>query len=209
MLVPSTRDEACPQDLEASTMSSSDIGTDGARTRAPRVVVMGVTGCGKTTAGAALAQRLRVPFADADDFHPEANVTKMAAGIPLDDDDRSHWLFRLATWLRDHEETGAVIGCSALKVKYRDILRSGAPELTFLHLHGDREVVAARVAGRPGHFMPASLVDSQYDTLEPLREGEAGVAIDFALPVDVIIDDYVRAFPAQALPGDPVVPAAS
>ena len=193
MLVPSTRDEACPQDLEASTMSSSDIGTDGARTRAPRVVVMGVTGCGKTTAGAALAQRLRVPFADADDFHPEANVTKMAAGIPLDDDDRSPWLFRLATWLRDHEGTGAVIGCSALKVKYRDILRSGAPELTFLHLHGDREVVAARVAGRPGHFMPASLVDSQYDTLEPLREGEAGVAIDFALPVDVIIDDYVRA----------------
>ena len=83
MLVLSTRDEACPQDLEASTMSSSDIGTDGARTRAPRVVVMGVTGCGKTTAGAALAQRLRVPFADADDFHPEANVTKMAAGIPL------------------------------------------------------------------------------------------------------------------------------
>ena len=209
MLVLSTRDEACPQDLEASTMSSSDIGTDGARTRAPRVVVMGVTGCGKTTAGAALAQRLRVPFADADDFHPEANVTKMAAGIPLDDDDRSPWLFRLATWLRDHEETGAVIGCSALKVKYRDILRSGAPELTFLHLHGDREVVAARVAGRPGHFMPAALVDSQYDTLEPLREGEAGVAIDFALPVDVIIDDYVRAFPAQALPGDPVVPAAS
>ena len=209
MLVLSTRDEACPQDLEASTMSSSDIGTDGARTRAPRVVVMGVTGCGKTTAGAALAQRLRVPFADADDFHPEANVTKMAAGIPLDDDDRSPWLFRLATLLRDHEETGAVIGCSALKVKYRDILRSGAPELTFLHLHGDREVVAARVAGRPGHFMPASLVDSQYDTLEPLREGEAGVAIDFALPVDVIIDDYVRAFPAQALPGDPVVPAAS
>lgn len=209
MLVLSTRDEACPQDLEASTMSSSDIGTDGARTRAPRVVVMGVTGCGKTTAGAALAQRLRVPFADADDFHPEANVTKMAAGIPLDDDDRSPWLFRLATWLRDHEEIGAVIGCSALKVKYRDILRSGAPELTFLHLHGDREVVAARVAGRPGHFMPASLVDSQYDTLEPLREGEAGVAIDFALPVDVIIDDYVRAFPAQALPGDPVVPAAS
>ena len=208
MLVLSTRDEACPQDLEASTMSSSDIGTDGARTRAPRVVVMGVTGCGKTTAGAALAQRLRVPFADADDFHPEANVTKMAAGIPLDDDDRSPWLFRLATWLRDHEETGAVIGCSALKVKYRDILRSGAPELTFLHLHGDREVVAARVAGRPGHFMPASLVDSQYDTLEPLREDEAGVAIDFALPVDVIIDDYVRAFPAQAVPGDPVVPAA-
>ncbi|AKT51455.1 gluconokinase [Arsenicicoccus sp. oral taxon 190] len=188
----------------------SSFGTTSAtgRAAAPRVVVMGVTGCGKTTVGAALGQRLRVPFADADDFHPPANIRKMSAGIPLDDDDRAPWLFTLAQWLRDHEETGAVIGCSALKRSYRDILRSGAPDLTFLHLHGDREVVTARVEGRPGHFMPASLVDSQYSTLEALQHDEAGVTIDFALPVDSIVDDYVTAFPEQSLPGDPAVAAA-
>ncbi|MCH8613553.1 gluconokinase [Arsenicicoccus dermatophilus] len=176
------------------------------RPHPPRVVVMGVTGCGKTTVGAALAQRLRVPFADADDFHPQANIDKMSAGIPLDDDDRAPWLFTLAGWLREHAGTGAILGCSALKVRYRDILRGGAPDLTFLHLAGDREVVTARVAGRPGHFMPASLVDSQYATLEPLEGTERGVAIDFSLSVDEIVDTYVRSFPEQALPGDPALP---
>ena len=116
MLVPSTRDEACPQDLEASTMSSSDIGTDGARTRAPRVVVMGVTGCGKTTAGAALAQRLRVPFADADDFHPPANISKMSAGTPLTDEDREPWLRTIAGWLgRNDGDDLAVLALRAVE----------------------------------------------------------------------------------------------
>lgn len=174
------------------------------RSRPPRVIVMGVTGCGKTTVGAALAQRLRVPFADADDFHPQANIDKMSRGIPLDDDDRAPWLWLLAGWLRAHEDRGAVVGCSALKRSYRDILRAGAPDLSFLHLYGDREVVSARVAGRPGHFMPATLVDSQYATLEPLAADERGVTLDFSLPVDQLVDDYVSAFPEQALADDPV-----
>lgn len=152
------------------------------------VVVMGVSGCGKTTVGAALAQRLHVPYADADDFHPEANIAKMSAGIPLDDNDRAPWLTALAQWLRAHHQTGAVLACSALKLSYRDLLRDGNDDVRFVHLHGDREVVARRVAGRPGHFMPVALVDSQFATLEPLTPGERGLTIDFDLPVDDIVD---------------------
>src|SRR5580765_1965105 len=117
----------------------------------PLVVMMGVSGSGKTTVGAALAQRLRVPFADADDFHPEANIAKMSAGIPLDDVDRGPWLDAIAAWLADHAATGGVASCSALKRVYRDVLSAAAPHAVYLHLHGDRDVLAARVAGRPGH----------------------------------------------------------
>ena len=191
MLVLSTRDEACPQDLEASTMSSSDIGTDGARTRAPRVVVMGVTGCGKTTAGAALAQRLRVPFADADDFHPEANIAKMSAGQALDDTDRGPWLDAVGAWLADHDASGGVMSCSALKVAYRDQLRGHAPRAELVHLDGTREVIARRQASRPGHFMPASLLDSQFATLEPLGPEEHGQVISVDQSVDAIVQSYV------------------
>lgn len=154
----------------------------------PLVVVMGVTGCGKTTVGAALAQRLHVPFADADDFHPQANVDKMSAGIPLGDDDRAPWLAKVAAWVAEHHGTGAVLGCSALKKSYRDRLRAGNEDLFFVHLYGDRDVIARRVAGRPGHFMPASLVDSQYATLEPLTADEAGVTLDVDLGVDDLVD---------------------
>ena len=153
----------------------------------PLVVVMGVSGSGKTTVGAALAQRLRVPFADADDFHPQANIDKMSAGIPLDDDDRRPWLESIARWLADHETTGGVIGCSALKRSYRDILRSGSARTTFLHLHGDRDVLATRVAARPAHFMPAALIDSQFATLEPLEPDENGAVLDVSLPVDDLV----------------------
>ena len=153
----------------------------------PLVVVMGVSGSGKTTIGAALAQRLRVPFADADDFHPRANIDKMSAGIPLTDDDRGPWLATIAAWLLEHATSGGVTSCSALKRSYREILAAAAPQVFFVHLHGDPDVIAARVAGRPGHFMPAALVESQFATLEPLGPGEHGAVLD----VDQQVDDLV------------------
>lgn len=159
----------------------------------PLVVVMGVSGSGKSTVGAALAQRLHVPFADADDFHPPANIAKMSAGTPLDDDDRAPWLDALGTWLAEHGATGGVMSCSALKRAYRDRLAAHAPGLTFLHLHGTPEVIGRRQASRPGHFMPASLLRSQFDTLEPLEDDEPGTTLD----VDRSVDDLVAAYVAQ------------
>jgi gluconokinase len=156
----------------------------------PLVVVMGVSGSGKSTVGAALAQRLRVPFADADDFHPPANIAKMTAGQPLDDDDRGPWLDALGAWLDEHHDRGGVISCSALKRSYRDRLRGHAPDLQLLHLHGEREVIARRQASRPGHFMPASLLDSQFRTLEPLAADERGVVIDVDQSIDAIVDQF-------------------
>jgi gluconokinase len=159
----------------------------------PLVVVMGVSGSGKTTVGAALGQRLRVPFADADDYHPAANIVKMASGQALDDEDRWPWLETIGAWLADHAETGGVMSCSALKRRYRDQLRHHAHGVEFLHLHGTREVIAARQAGRPGHFMPSSLLTSQFATLEPLAPDERGLVLDVAQPVDVLIQQYVDA----------------
>ena len=153
----------------------------------PLVVVMGVSGSGKTTVGAALAQRLRVPFADADDFHPQVNIAKMSAGIPLTDDDRRPWLATIGAWLAEHAEDGGVASCSALRRAYRDVLTAAAPHAYFLHLHGTPEVIAGRVAGRPGHFMPAALVESQFATLEPLEPDERGAALDVDQPVDDLV----------------------
>lgn len=159
----------------------------------PLVTVMGVSGSGKTTVGAALAQRLHVPFADADDFHPAANVANMSAGVPLEDLDRLPWLQTIGAWLADHAATGAVVSCSALKRWYRTILREAAPGQFFVHLDGSPEVVARRVAGRPGHFMPAGLVDSQFRTLEPLEADERGVVLPLDLPVDDLVARAARA----------------
>ncbi|MBX7452960.1 gluconokinase [Mycolicibacterium sp. 3033] len=154
------------------------------------VVVMGVSGSGKSTVGAALAQRLRVPFADADDFHPPANIAKMTAGQPLDDDDRLPWLEAIGAWLAGRCDTGGVMSCSALKRSYRDQLRRHCAGVEFLHLSGTPEVIARRQASRPGHFMPASLLASQFATLEPLDADEPGTAIDVDQSIDAIIDTY-------------------
>lgn len=156
----------------------------------PVLVVMGVSGSGKSTIGAAIAGRLRVPFEDADDLHPPANIEKMTAGIALDDADRYPWLEAVGEWLARHAERGGVMGCSALKRKYRDQLRGHCPEVTFLHLEGTREVIARRQASRPGHFMPAALLDSQFKTLEPLESDEAGMAVAVDQPVDAIVEEY-------------------
>jgi gluconokinase len=155
------------------------------------LVVMGVSGSGKSTVGAALGQRLRVPFADADDFHPPANIAKMTAGEALDDHDRHPWLEAIGTWLAEHPD-GCVMSCSALKRKYRDQLRHHAGGVAFLLLHGSPEIIRKRQASRPGHFMPASLLSSQFATLEQLSPDEHGVTIDVDQSVDAIVDEYVR-----------------
>jgi gluconokinase len=157
---------------------------------APPIVVMGVSGSGKSTVGAALAQRLRVPFADADDFHPPENIEKMSAGHPLDDDDRHLWLEAIGEWLARHPD-GGVMSCSALKRKYRDQLRRHCADIEFLHLEGTVETIGRRQASRPGHFMPATLLASQFETLEPLEPDEGGVAIDVDQSIDSIIESYV------------------
>jgi gluconokinase len=161
------------------------------------IVVMGVSGSGKSTVGAALAQRLRVPFADADDFHPPANVAKMTAGEALDDDDRYPWLEAIGEWLARQNGDGGVMSCSALKRKYREQLRAHCPETLFLHLSGTPEVIGKRQASRPGHFMPASLLASQFETLEPLEADERGVAIDVDQNIDSIVDNYVASTNAR------------
>ena len=155
------------------------------------LVVMGVSGSGKSTVGEALAARLAVPSADADAFHPQANIDKMSAGRPLDDDDRQPWLEAIGDWLHVHAATGCVVGCSALKRSYRDLLRRREPRTEFLHLHGSQEVIAARQSARQGHFMPASLLQSQFDLLEPLEADEAGLVVDVDQDVEAIVEEYL------------------
>jgi len=141
------------------------------------VVVMGVAGSGKTTVGQALAAELGVEYAEADAFHPAANIAKMSAGVALTDADRAPWLRAIAAWIRSRRATGGVVSSSALKRSYRDVLRADE-DVWFLHLTGPAEVIAERIAARPGHFMPVSLLDSQLADLEPLGPGEHGYAAD-------------------------------
>lgn len=163
----------------------------------PLLVVTGVSGSGKTTLGAALAQRLRVPFADADDFHPPDNIAKMSAGIPLDDRDREPWLQAMAAWLAGHAAGGGVLSCSALKRRYRDVL--AGPGTYFVQLVGDIEVVRRRVAGRLAHFMPESLVASQFATFEPLEPDERGFQLALDRDVDQLVEDCLtHQFPQGA-----------
>ncbi|MFJ6428725.1 gluconokinase [Microbacterium maritypicum] len=138
-------------------------------------VVMGVSGVGKTTAGRALAVRLGTSFIDADDLHGPANIAKMAAGAPLDDDDRWPWLDRVGEALA--ADPAVVVACSALKRSYRDRLRASAPAVVFVYLEAPRERVVAQTAARRDHFMPPALLASQLQTLEPLGADEQGIAV--------------------------------
>ena len=149
-----------------------------------------MSGCGKSTVGLALASRLAVPFVDADDLHPAANIAKMAAGHPLTDADRLPWLDVVGTWLSEHDD--GVAACSALRRAYRDRLRGKAPGVFFVMLALDHDAALARVRGRRDHFMPAALVDSQFAALEPLGPDERGMTVDATLPLDVIVDQVLR-----------------
>ncbi|GAB2786175.1 gluconokinase [Streptomyces chlorus] len=142
------------------------------------VVVMGVAGTGKTTIGPLLAARYGVPYAEGDDFHPPANIAKMSAGTPLDDEDRWPWLDAIGEWAHGRAGLGGVVSSSALKRSYRDRLRAAAPDVVFVHLTGDRALIEDRMSHREGHFMPTALLDSQFATLQPLEPDEVGVAVE-------------------------------
>ena len=157
------------------------------------IVVMGVSGSGKTTVGSALAETLGVEYAEADAFHPQANIAKMSSGVPLTDEDRAPWLEAIASWIREHQATGGVVTSSALKRRYRDVLRSGG-DVWFAHLDGDREILAERMKSRSGHFMPVSLLDSQLADLEPLEPGERGEVFDIRLSPEDLTQAALTAF---------------
>ncbi|MWB97100.1 gluconokinase [Agromyces seonyuensis] len=163
------------------------------RRTAPQIVVMGVSASGKSSMGIALAARLGVPFVDADDLHPRANVEKMAAGIPLDDEDRRPWLDLVGQRLAaGGDDGGVVIACSALKRAYRDRLRAAAPGTAFVHLTGTPDLLAERAQGRAGHFMPPSLLASQLATLEVLGDDEAGVVLDIVHPLGELVQEALE-----------------
>ncbi len=147
---------------------------------------MGVSGAGKSAIGTALAAALGVPFVDGDDLHAQANVARMAAGIPLTDADRAPWLERVGATLAAAPD-GLVVACSALKRAYRDAIRAAVPDVAFVHLAGSPELLRRRLDGRVGHFMPAALLDSQLATLEPLAPDEAGVVLSIEPSVDGIV----------------------
>ncbi len=151
---------------------------------APLVVVMGVSGCGKSTVGKLLARQLKAEFLEGDELHPPRNIERMASGIALTDNDRRDWLLEIAQQLADaHASRHAlVVSCSALKRSYRDMLRTAASQLAFVHLHASRELLETRLAARPGHFMPSSLLDSQLQTLQPPGADERAITLDAALP---------------------------
>jgi gluconokinase len=159
----------------------------------PALIVMGVTGCGKTAVGKALAKRLGANFIEGDALHPQENVAKMASGTPLDDNDRAGWLDTIGRNVADEQAMGkpVVATCSALKRAYRDRLRKFVPDAIFVHLVLSREESWRRVSNRPGHFMPASLVDSQFATLEAPAEDEAAISLDATRPIKDLVEDVV------------------
>ncbi|MDB5894156.1 MAG: gluconate kinase [Rhodoferax sp.] len=166
----------------------------------PIIVVMGVSGCGKSTVGRKLADALKLPFLEGDDFHPPENVARMAAGIPLTDADREGWLRTLADRMAEAAGPGEglVLSCSALKRRYRDVLREGAAGVRFVYLHGSPEVLALRMAQRTKHYMPPSLLNSQLATLEPPAADEHALAFDLQLPTQVVVATVISALTPTA-----------
>lgn len=159
-------------------------------TAAPLVVVMGVSGVGKSAVGRLLADRLGVAYVDADDLHPQENVDTMRSGHALTEEQRGPWLRAVADWLRDHDAAGGVVSCSALRRAHRDLLRAGSSRVRFLHLTGDPRLVRERMGGRE-HFMPASLLDSQLATLEPPGDDEQHVTLDVAATPQEIVEAFL------------------
>ena len=168
-------------------------------TRYPSMIIMGVQGSGKSTIGAALAQRLNIDFIDGDDLHPPANKEKMRGGTPLTDEDRVPWLKAIGTTIADGAARGRVtiVACSALKRWYRELLRSSDPSLVFVHLVGDKSLLTDRLAHRDHEYMPSTLLDSQMETLEPLAEWEHGIAISVEQSPEAIVDEVTRILMAR------------
>lgn len=163
------------------------------------VVVMGVSGSGKSTVARGLAERLGWEFAEGDDFHPPANVEKMRSGTPLDDEDRWPWLRALAAWIGSSEQAGksVVVTCSALKRAYRDVLREGHPSVWFAHVIADAELLRERVTNRAGHYMPSTLLDSQLALLEPLQDDEPGAGVSGAGAPEHVVTELLGALAAE------------
>ncbi|WP_349236229.1 gluconokinase [Cryobacterium sp. BB307] len=162
----------------------------------PPIVVMGVQGSGKSTIGTLLARRLGVRFIDGDRLHPDENIVRMAAGVPLTDEQRRPWLQEVGRVLADGSSSGIVAACSALKREYRDLLRESAPDLFVVDAEGPMELVEARIMVREHEFMPHELLSSQYAILEPLAADETGVVVDISRAPAEIVDDVVATLAA-------------
>lgn len=155
-----------------------------------RVVVGGVSGSGKSTVGAALAERLGLPFCDGDDLHPAANVEKMRSGVPLTDADRMPWLIAIGEWLAEYD---GVVASSALRRTHRDLIRAQADDVQMLLLYGDPDLIRGRQAARGQHFMPPELMSSQFATFEPLEPDERGTTLDVVADVESLVASGVAA----------------
>jgi gluconokinase len=158
------------------------------------LVVMGVSGVGKSTVAKRLAERLGWSMAEGDEYHSEENIAKMEAGIPLVDEDRMPWLRSIREWIGEQNAEGlsTVVTCSALKRSYRDLLRESPARVLFVHLSASAEVIAARLGARTGHFMPPRLLDSQFADLEPLGDDEAGITVDVADSPEHITEEVLK-----------------
>ena len=163
------------------------------RKRLTTIVVMGVAGVGKSSVMTALAAKLRWPALEGDSLHPAPNVAKMAAGVPLTDDDRAPWLEAIAASIgeREAERSSSVVACSALRRRYRDVLRRGHPSVWFIHLVAPTDVLASRITNRIGHYMPPEMLTSQLETLEPLEADEPGSTMDTTGSPDEIAERIV------------------
>lgn len=158
------------------------------------IVVMGVASSGKTSLGERLAERLGWPFRDADSFHPPANVAKMSSGIPLTDEDRKPWLSAIAAWIDELRNSGGngIVTCSALKKAYRDVIVGDRPDVALVYLKGSRELIGQRMAARQHHFMPPSLLDSQFATLEEPGADEKPLVVQVEASKEAIVEQVVR-----------------
>jgi gluconokinase len=167
----------------------------------PLIVVMGVSGCGKSTIGSALAERLGCPFLEGDDFHPRENKVKMSDGIPLNDHDRKGWFTAIRDAL-EKESDLVIVSCSALKQKYRDFFSELHRPVVYLHLTGDRSLLEERIGSRSGHFFDSKLLDSQIETLEPPSDDELAVSIEISDTVENIVNSCIHGLKPH-LPASP------